>query len=349
MTFWVKRSCIRKNLFLSFNPCSIGMTFWVELKKSNLPLMSLFQSLFYWNDLLSCLAIGQLARWNAVSILVLLEWPSEFDPCRAMSTPTASFNPCSIGMTFWVIIWHPRPFRSKCPVSILVLLEWPSESRSPLTRPFRVIGVSILVLLEWPSELMLSVPAVNHRPCFNPCSIGMTFWVQNESAPKTHKFMFQSLFYWNDLLSNIISLGGGVQSTSFNPCSIGMTFWVARSFPECRYTHPVFQSLFYWNDLLSRGAQVARWWSRQCFNPCSIGMTFWVNKQDEEGDETDEVSILVLLEWPSESWTRGSHTLRPQCFNPCSIGMTFWVQPCFFSCVCFFVVSILVLLEWPSE
>ena len=158
------------------------MTFWVQAIQHATVASTMFQSLFYWNDLLSNgLTLAHYDHVANVSILVLLEWPSEwavwtFDIWGWIS----SFNPCSIGMTFWVYV-QALELNGHIGVSILVLLEWPSESNRPTPRGGLI-------------------------------------------------FLFQSLFYWNDLLSTCEDVGR--DSSCF-----------------------LFQSLFYWNDLLSVALQ----------------------------------------------------------------------------------------------
>ncbi len=39
------------------------------------------------------------------------------------------------------------------------------------------------------------------------------------------KEMFQSLFYWNDLMVSVKAFSPRFYNQSFNPCSIGMTLW----------------------------------------------------------------------------------------------------------------------------
>ena len=252
----------------------IGMTFWVWSPKHTPPAPQKFQSLFYWNDLLSKpISRLQRRRTPGVSILVLLEWPSELHGGKQIGKSVGRFNPCSIGMTFWV-----KPTKLilfKFWVSILVLLEWPSEYQGAQQIPHTQHDVSILVLLEWPSESKPRRYCDDTATCFNPCSIGMTFWVPLHYRPVRVVFLFQSLFYWNDLLSFAMSPAFCDFSQCFNPCSIGMTFWVIIHIATDTEEH-------------------------NGFNPCSIGMTFWVLWRRETPPKSRPVSILVLLEWPSE-------------------------------------------------
>ena len=345
------------------------MTFWVVGISWSQRCIGRFQSLFYWNDLLS--------PANAASAAL----PRCFNPCsigmtfwvslRAFISPTQyRFNPCSIGMTFWVrrsctagkVCWR---------VSILVLLEWPSEYlRSAEHHVY--IEYMFQSLFYW-NDLLSKVNALSRirhgsrfNPCsigmtfwvltgyytdwvqmrFNPCSIGMTFWVSEEGEWYSVPWEFQSLFYWNDLLSEgptSEKVGGpGFQSLFYwndllsytRVDYLAVVNWFQSLFywndllslwncAKCR-VHRVFQSLFYWNDLLS--CQFPRWrdLSFRSFNPCSIGMTFWV---------------------PKISWTLGARMGFQSLFywndllSPTAYRLD--ASQC--------RVSILVLLEWPSE
>ena len=162
------------------------------------------------------------------------------------------------------------------------------------------ISVSILVLLEWPSEfdvIDVSGGTVVFQSLF--------YWndllsPRFANPTKSSSPMFQSLFYWNDLLSDDRA-------------------WRGRS------ADSLFQSLFYWNDLLSITSGTKSRTIFPGFNPCSIGMTFWVRSIYFHLYPHVIVSILVLLEWPSECCATSAFNTSIRRFNPCSIGMTFWV------------------------
>ena len=210
------------------------------------PIHREFQSLFYWNDLMvrgpSGIEGWSMWSFNPCSIGMTLWWSSIADCCFAI----LCFNPCSIGMTLW---WAPF----------------------------------------W--------PALPKHLSFNPCSIGMTLWCCKRRACWRSLNTFQSLFYWNDLMVNKCQGSGSSASSSFNPCSIGMTLWWA-AHRTWRYALQWFQSLFYWNDLMvsNRGlpARVRDHVSILVLLEWPYGVFFSLG----QSQTSLIVSILVLLEWP---------------------------------------------------
>ena len=182
----------------------------------------MFQSLFWWNDLMRIPQIGATHSQR---------------PC---------FNPCSGGMTLWVY------------------LHWRVD-RPP--------------------------------PRFNPCSGGMTLWVSNGNAIAKTKW-FQSLFWWNDLMS---------------PNIAPLWIYIIR-----------FQSLFWWNDLMR-----LRWGMDMKVSKAEFQSLFWWNdlmrglQRHARRPGRVRVSILVLVEWPYEKIAVNNDAFGPS-FNPCSGGMTLW-------------------------
>ena len=302
MTFWVPR-LYRHNA--SFDFLFQSLFYWNDLLSAyiaaTLTPSDRFQSLFYWNDLLSGRSEHALERGDRVSILVLLEWPSElhlpgwgcerrergFNPCSIGMTfwvhlrsiarsSIRGFNPCSIGMTFWVTVVHDCII-ARISEKFQSLFYW-NDLLSRMRRDVRQLrqrgfNPCSIGMTFWVCDQTVSTQ--RDLPRFNPCSIGMTFWVKRARAGNVDWKQFQSLFYWNDLLSasstcRIMRFGRGFQS---------LFYWndlLSPAVAALCMGQRGFQSLFYWNDLLSLGLYLRDHRHLIGFNPCSIGMTFWV-------------------------------------------------------------------------
>ena len=251
------------------------MTFWVVERRVFFSLTDQFQSLFYWNDLLS---LGG----------------------ERIGEGVCSFNPCSIGMTFWVIfplLGHPNVewFQS--------LFYWNdllSRDGSDLSRD--AYSVSILVLLEWPSEWMTMLQDNAARLSFQ----SLFYWNDLLSCRRVRSSVglarFQSLFYWNDLLSRGSSRPLAQHLTQVS--ILVLLEWPSelkvRVVDHTR--HNEFQSLFYWNDLLSSSSLSV---CSLCTSKVFQSLFYWNDllsflSRVLLGILLVLVSILVLLEWPSE-------------------------------------------------
>ncbi len=84
----------------SFNPCSIGFSFRREGEAVVYRSGHLFQSLFYWIFLSEELLRQLQGGVQAVSILVLLDFPFGGSGRPAAFASVEGFNPCSIGFSF---------------------------------------------------------------------------------------------------------------------------------------------------------------------------------------------------------------------------------------------------------
>ena len=154
-------------------------------------------------------------------------------------------------------------------------MEWSSEVRAWIFTRSAIAPVSILVLMEWSSEGADGKLDGRAQKGFNPCSDGMIFWGRPERDCEQHHNVFQSLFWWNDLLRKIARHKTNWIEFCFNPCSDGMIFW---------------------GIIDSRiGFTTTR------FNPCSDGMIFWGVSRTSSYIYGSTVSILVLMEWSSEA------------------------------------------------
>ena len=151
MTLWWSNPTKAYHITIGFNPCSIGMTLWCPADILAAGVQILFQSLFYWNDLMVEQSDEGLSHHNRFQSLFY--WNDLMVSSR-----------------------HSRCGRSD-PVSILVLLEWPYGVGEFIVA-FASLSVSILVLLEWPYGADQGVSRLRALYSFNPCSIGMTLWWQ---------------------------------------------------------------------------------------------------------------------------------------------------------------------------
>ena len=249
MIFWGASQSLRWLLGRPcFNPCSIGMIFWgygfyyrdcqfcyvsilvllewsseVQVGASRRPPSRLFQSLFYWNDLLRPYPpCARAFRLSHVSILVLLEWSSEAIVSIGQHLPHL--------VSILVLLEWSSEVESQSrweaifSVSILVLLEWSSEGNDRQCVDRGGLHVSILVLLEWSSEGVVRENAIG---VIKVSILVLLEWSSEGGYPvRWDTFSsFQSLFWWNDLLRIALRDRHPTPVISFNPCSDGMIFW----------------------------------------------------------------------------------------------------------------------------
>ena len=286
-----------------------------------------FQSLFFWNGLWDNSRAGRGAT----------------NPLR--------FNPCFSGMAFGTpfIAGPPVPCTS---VSILVFLEWPLGRE----RPDHLLSTRrrFQSLFFW-NGLWDSAPgdteAVLHKlfqslffwnGLWDPGLIPVAMIQGNE---------FQSLFFWNGLWDRGPVTMSEVKQMKFQSLFFWNGLWDAEwshyrarrydvsilvflEWPLGRCTSVVgspaatqFQSLFFWNGLWDKQFLTSRRISGTGFNPCFSGMAFGTSRGNLQGENDEEVSILVFLEWPLGLRAGDVYHCHPRGFNPCFSGMAFGTDP----------------------
>ena len=228
------------------------------------------------------------------------------------------FNPCFIGLPASTCSLPVPSVRRVCFNPCFIGL--PASTISATTCYAEKTVVSILVLLDFLRQPPGGGGQQGENMSFNPCFIGLPASTCNIESFGTHRYRFQSLFYWTSCVN------------------------MYRVEP-LRQTVIVFQSLFYWTSCVN---------GHVCRVPCSgrrvsilvlldflrqhgvnyqsnmraasfQSLFYWtscVNSEENPSPRRDHgVSILVLLDFLRQ--LRAFATLKVEdCgFNPCFIGL----------------------------
>ena len=160
----------------SFNPCSVGFSFWTLTDADRCyPNTLCFNPCsvgfsFWTSSLLQCQQSDSLC----VSILVLLDFPFGLSQLLNIDASTNKFQ----SLFCWIFLLDSTVPNGMicCQVSILVLLDFPFGHSSCRRKSLGLTVFQSLFCWIFLLDLSSMFASAMLTDCFNPCSVGFSFW-----------------------------------------------------------------------------------------------------------------------------------------------------------------------------